>query len=183
MTEPEEGDPRLVPYGAAFVYALLLLGSLAWLALADRMAELPRAAIGTHGPLVDLAVGVGAGLLCAAVAAILSRVFAPIRRCEGRLAAMLGQPSELACALLVFAAAAAEQIAFRVVVQGAFGPVVAVAAQAAAGTGPGFWAFWPLALSLAVTTTLLVHVGFGLAAAAVAHALTLHLTLRRILFQ
>lgn len=181
--DASEPDPRLVPIAAVVVYAFLLAAALGWLAFADRLDELPRAAIGSRGAMVDFGVGVGAGLVGAAFARLVSRASAAVRAAEGRLALALGQPGEASFLALVFAAAAAEQITFRVAVQGAFGPVLAVAAQAAMSTGPGFWALWPLGLSMAAITTALVHLGFGLAAAALAHALTLHLTLRRILFQ
>lgn len=178
-----EPDPRLVPFAAVLVYALLLATALGWLGFADRLDEVPRSSIGAGGPLLDLGAGVCTGLVVAGFAALLARASTRVRAAEGRLRSVLAAPTERSLAVLVFCAAVAEQIAFRVAVQGAFGPLIAVAAQAAMSTGPGFWALWPIGLALAASTTALVHFGFGLAAAALAHALTLQLTLRRILVQ
>lgn len=84
---PEDPDPRddpdPGPYGRAASMAsgcallLFVPGALAWLGFRDRLELVSTEAVGRHGPLASLGLGLAVGLAIAGVLALLARYLAP----------------------------------------------------------------------------------------------------------
>lgn len=167
---------------AAFaVYLVVFLVAVVWLVVADRTAELPPLAFGTSEPWVAMTVGLVATAVGVPFCWLCSRSARSVRHCESRLAELLGTPRDGVVVMLPVTAAIAEELLFRCVLQGAFGPWRAVALQVGMSIGLGFWGWWPIAAGLGALSAWLVDAGYGLASATLAHALINYLTLRRIL--
>lgn len=166
---------------AGCLYVLMMAGALLWLGMRDRLAALPAAALGEHGLWPAAGTGLGAGLLGAAALASAARRSAALRRCEQRIAAVLGAMGEGSVLVLSLWSAVAEELFFRLAVQDALGLPAAVALYTLMNTGPGFWAWAPVAVLGALLFGGLVASGLGLLSATAAHAVINYLSLRRIL--
>lgn len=163
------------------LYFVMLIAALAWIGLRGRMAVLPELAIGERGIWVSAGAGLATGLGLAALLQLAGMSSTAVRRCEQRILALLGPLEDGGILLLSLLAALAEELFFRLAVQDAFGAPVAVALYVALNTGPGYWAWAPIALVAGVAFSALVATGFGLLSATVAHAVMNYLAMRRIL--
>lgn len=163
------------------LYTLLLLAALGWLALRDALGRVPALAIGEHGVLAGAAVGLGAGLGFAVLLSLASRLLPAVRAVESRMGGMLGDMTDAQVLGLSLLGAVAEEAFFRLAVLDALGLLWSVALFVLLNTGPGFWAWAPVALTMGLGFGGMVEAGFGLFSATLAHALINYLTLRRIL--
>jgi hypothetical protein len=172
--------PRpLVPLAVVF-YGAMLAGAWLWLWMRGRLGRLNELALGDYGLFAAAGTGLGAGLLAAAVLALLSRRVPAVRACEARIAAVVGGLQDPQLLQLALLSAIGEEAFFRVAAQDEFGLPVAVAVYAALSTGPGFWAWAPIAAGAAALFGGLLCAGGGLLAATTAHAIATYLSLRRI---
>jgi membrane protease YdiL (CAAX protease family) len=178
---PEPEDHRALLQVAGCLYTLLLLAALLWLWARDALEALPRMAVGSHGVLVSGATGLGAGLLGSLLLALAARRFRAMQSLERKVATMMGELSDAQILALSVFGALAEELFFRLAVLDALGLEWSVALFVVLNTGPGFWAWAPVALLMAVGFGAMVVSGFGLLSVTAAHALINYLTLRRIL--
>jgi membrane protease YdiL (CAAX protease family) len=178
---PPAHEGRAAMLYAGCLWVLLLAGALLWLWARDRLPELQKQALGEHGLWASASAGLAVGLGGALAFARAARSFAAMRAMERRIAGILGPMAESQVLALALGSAVAEEIFFRLAVQDAIGLAGAVACYALMNTGPGFWAFLPVALVSGLAFGLLVQNGFGLLSATAAHALINYLSLRRIL--
>ena len=172
--------PLVVPLAAVF-YAAMIAGAWLWLWLGDRLPILGVAAIGEHGIWAAAGLGLGAGLGGALALERLARRSGAVHRCERRIAALLGPLRDGQILQLSLLSAIAEELFFRLALQDALGLPAAVAIYAGLSTGPGFWAWAPIAAAAAALFGGLLQLGFGLLAATAAHAVINYLSLRRIM--
>jgi len=176
-----ELDPRSVNLFAGCLYTLLLAGALLWLWWRSAFATLPQQALGEHGIWVAAGSGLLVGLLLAGGLRLAARHWPQLAAIERRVARLLGPMGESQILWLSLLAAVAEEAFFRLAVQDQFGLPITVALYAAVNTGPGFWAWLPVAGVFGLCFGLLVEAGAGLLAATSAHAVVNYLSLRRIL--
>jgi hypothetical protein len=177
---PAPVAPRaLVPLAAIF-YGAMLAGAWLWLWMRGRLARLTELALGDYGLFAAAGAGLGAGLLAAGALALLARRVPAVRACEARIAAVVGGLQDPQLLQLALLSAIGEEAFFRVAAQDEFGLPVAVAVYAALSTGPGFWAWAPIAAGAAALFGGLLCAGAGLLAATTAHAIATYLSLRRI---
>ncbi|MBK8099131.1 MAG: hypothetical protein IPK26_18640 [Planctomycetes bacterium] len=174
-------DARTVHTFAGCLYSLMLVGSMFWLWLRDRTDVLATTALGNHGLPVALGAGLLGGGLGAGALTLASRRLRSLRTIEQRLATALGPLGETSILWLSLLGALAEEMFFRLAVQDLAGLTGSVALYTVMNTGPGFWAWAPVALLSALLFSGLVLGGCGLLAATTAHALMNYFTLRRIL--
>jgi membrane protease YdiL (CAAX protease family) len=181
--KPDGGKPpaAAVLSFAGCLYFAMLGAALLWLWQRERLSALPQVALGDHGLWAAAGSGLLAGLLGTAALAAASRTSAGVRACEQRIGVVLGAMGESAVIGLSTLSALAEEFFFRLAVQDALGLPVAVALYVVLNTGPGFWAWAPVALGFGLLFGSLVHWGLGLLSATVAHAVVNYLSLRRIL--
>ena len=177
---PPAGEAGNVLQVGGCVYTLLLVAALAWLQLRQRLSALAEQAIGSHGLLMAAGAGLACGLLGALLLALASRLFAPLRALERRAAGWLGGMTEVQVLGLSLGGAVAEETFFRLAVLDAMDLKWSVALFVVVNTGPGFWAWAPVALAMAVTFGVMVESGLGLLSVSIAHALINYLTLRRV---
>jgi len=163
------------------IYTLLLAAALLWLLVRQRLEILPEQAIGSHGLASAAGAGLAGGLLGALLLALAGRVFEPLRALEARIAALLGGLTDVQVLGLSLLGAVSEEVFFRLAVLDAMDLKWSVALFVVVNTGPGFWAWAPVALAMAVTFGVMVESGLGLLSVSVAHALLTYLTLRRVL--
>lgn len=181
MTEAPEPSARSLLATGGCLYFAMLAGALFWLDWRDRLAAVPERAIGEHGIWISAGIGLAAGLGAAAILALASRASVAVRGCELRVATLLGPMPDRAVLGLALLSAVAEEFFFRLAVQDALGMPAAVALYVVLNTGPGFWAWAPVALASGLLFSGLVALGCGLLAATVAHAVMTYLALQRIL--
>lgn len=180
--DPEPpSDARTVHTFAGCLYSAMLVGAVLWLWWRDRTDALATAALGDHGLPVAIGAGLVGGLLGAWALNFASRHVAPLATIEQRIASTLGPLGETSILWLSLLGALAEEMFFRLAVQDLAGLTGSVALYTVMNTGPGFWAWAPVALLSALLFSGLVLGGCGLLAATTAHALMNYLTLRRIL--
>jgi hypothetical protein len=166
---------------AGCLYSMLVAGAILWLWLRDRLPALQSTAIGAHGLVASMAMGLGVGLLGAGALWGASRWSQAVRRLEQRVSGVLGPLTETQILLLSMWSAVAEEAFFRLAAQDSLGMPLAVAMFVGANTGPGFWAWAPFALVFGTAFSTMVATGFGLLSATAAHAVINYLSLRRIL--
>jgi membrane protease YdiL (CAAX protease family) len=188
MAGPLTGKSARVPpeaTGAAaaalLLYTLVIAGALLWLWWRDDLGALPELALGRFGVLGGAGIGLLAGMLGAACLALASRWLAAVRRIEGRIGELVGPIGESALLTLALVSAVAEELLFRVAGQRAFGFSGSVALYVLGNTGPGFWAWAPVALVFGLMFATMIETGCGLLAVTTAHALLNYFSLRRIL--
>jgi membrane protease YdiL (CAAX protease family) len=179
--QPTDRDSRAAVLYAGCLYVLLLAGAFSWLWVRDRLSQVHEQALGEHGLWAGAGAGLAVGLGGAFLIAWAARSFAALAAMERRIAAILGPMAEPQVLTLALCSAVAEEMFFRLAVQDAIGLVGAVACYALMNTGPGFWAFLPVAVVSGLAFGLLVQNGLGLLSATTAHALINYFSLRRIL--
>jgi hypothetical protein len=162
MAGPLTGKSARVPpeaTGAAaaalLLYTLVIAGALLWLWWRDDLGALPELALGRFGVLGGAGIGLLAGMLGAACLALASRWLAAVRRIEGRIGELVGPIGESA--------------------------LLTLALYVLGNTGPGFWAWAPVALVFGLMFATMIETGCGLLAVTTAHALLNYFSLRRIL--
>jgi membrane protease YdiL (CAAX protease family) len=175
------GDGRSIVQAGGCIYVVLLLAALLWLHFRGRLGALPEQAIGSHGLAVAAGAGLACGLLATALLALAARVLAPLQRLERRIGSLLGGLNDVQVLGLSLLGALAEELFFRLAALDATDLKWSVALFVVVNTGPGFWAWAPVALAMAVTFGVMVESGLGLLSVTIAHALLNYLTLRRIL--
>jgi len=115
--DPDEPEPRTTAIAGGCLYTLLLMASVIWLLVRDRIAALQAASIGEHGIPAALGAGLGVGLAGFAVfALLLSRLpsTAPVAAQARKIFARMGDTPILS---LVVLGAVAEEMFFRLAVQ------------------------------------------------------------------
>jgi len=163
------------------LYLVLFGGGWFWLWQRQRLEAVPAMALGEHGLYASAAAGLSCGLLGAVLLGLLARRLTAVGRCEQRLAGLIGPLREHQIQVLAMLSAIAEEWFFRLAMQDALGMPIAVAIYGGLSTGPGLWAWAPVAGGAAAVFGGLVAGGFGLLSATVAHAVITYLSLRRIL--
>lgn len=175
--ELPEGTPLQI---AGCLYLMMLAAALIWLWAGDRMDSLAESALGDYGIWVAAGVGLGGGLLGALLLGFASHLKS-VQSYTERIATLLGPLSENQILALSILSAVAEELFFRLALQGAFGMAVAVGVYTGLNTGPGFWRSAWIALFAGLLFSGMVELGFGLLSATTAHAIINYLSLRRIL--
>lgn len=180
--QPPGAEPgtRGLLQAAGCVYTLLLLAALVWLGLRDALSALPRTALGTHGPLASAAAGLAVGLLGTWVLAAAARRLRALRAVEDKLRGAIGGVTDHQLLGIAVFGALAEEMFFRLAVLDALGLEWSVALYVLLNTGPGLWAWAPVALVMAVAFGAMVEAGLGLLSVTLAHAVINYLTFRRI---
>lgn len=180
-----DGDPMLEPRSTALaggcLYSLLLIASVVWLQLRDRIAVLRTAAIGDHGLPVALGAGLAVGLTGFGIFVLVQRRLpgdAPMVTQARRIFAPMGEAPVLTLVLL---GAVAEEMFFRLAVQDQFGLTGSVAAYSLLSTCAMGLRWLPFAVLLGLVLGSLVWFGFGLLASTTANAIMNYLCLRRML--
>ncbi|MCA8974460.1 MAG: hypothetical protein KDC98_07045 [Planctomycetes bacterium] len=184
QSDPDsEPPPRATAIAGGCFYTVLLLASVVWLMLRDRIALVRTAAVGEHGAAIAVATGLGVGMLGYWTYAYgLSRVraFAAIGTQVRQLFGSMGEAAALA---LVVIGAVAEEMFFRLAVQDQIGLVGSVATYALLSTGAMGLRWLPVAALHATVLGSLMAQGFGLLATTTANAVMNYLVLRRMLTQ
>lgn len=174
-------EPRTTAIAGGCLYSLLLIASVCWLQLRDRIELVSTAALGEHGAALALATGLGVGLGGYTLYAFgLSRLrsLAVIRRHARQMFGPMGEARTLT---LVLVGAVAEEMFFRLAVQDQFGLAGSVAAYTVLSTGALGLRWLPIAALHALALGSLMTFGFGLLATTAANAVMNYLSLRRML--
>lgn len=173
-------EPRFLLGAGITLYSVLTAVALLWLWLRERLDVLPLQAVGEHGPLAAVGMGLSVGAVSAAAMAILSRRLAALRAFEIEVGRVFGAASDTAAAVFVVVGAVGEELLFRLAVQDAFGLAGSVAAAVGLHSCLGGWRWSPLLLMHALLLGLVVQQGFGLLGSTTANAVLNYLNLRRI---
>lgn len=178
--EQPEQAPSLA-WAAVVLYALLLLAGYGWLWLRDRTGQVTATAVGEHGLLWSMGLGVAVGLALSGVFAAAIRHTRAFARLERRLAALVGPLSDSETTVLALFSALGEEFFFRLAMQDALGLYWSAAIFGLLHLGPrGTW-LWPvLAGALGLGFGWMVQAGCGLLSVTVAHALVNYISLRRM---
>ncbi len=176
-TPPES---RFLLAAGTILYGVMMLVALLWLWLRDRMEALPPAAVGTHGPWLASAIGLGVGWLGACALAIVNPRVARMRELEAVAKRSFQASGEMAAILFVTVGAIAEELFFRLAAQDAFGVTGSVAVAVLVNSYLAGWRWIPVSLLHALALSLIVQQGFGLLGSTTASAVMNYLNLRRI---
>lgn len=182
-TTPDEPrpDPRLSALVGGFVYSLLLVGGVGWLWARDRLGLLSSQAIGEHGVLAAVGVGLGVGVGGALVAAWVGAHSQRLAALEAEVRHVFAGIGDAPLLALLLVGAIAEEVFFRLAVQDVFGLGGSVAAYVLVNSTTANWAWIPITALHATVFGLLMHSGFGLLGTTTANAVLNYLCLRRIL--
>lgn len=165
---------------AAIVYTLMVGAALLWLDLRDRMDQVPKIAVGEHGPLISLAAGAAVGLLSSGLFLLARRYLPLFRGLEHRLAAIVGPLSDLEILCIALVSAIGEEFFFRGAMQDAWGPWWSAIVFGLLHSGPGLLLWGMVAFALGLLFSLMIENGLGLLSVTVAHAIINHISLRRM---
>lgn len=117
-------------------YLLLALAGVLWIGVARRVIPLALF-VDRERWWLDLALGVGGGLLLLALWAAASRLLPAARDLEARLAQILGPLPPGDAVVLALLSSFAEELFFRGALQGALGPITATLLFGLLHSGPG----------------------------------------------
>jgi membrane protease YdiL (CAAX protease family) len=154
--QPELDSPRPLPKGQLYrlawiFYLLLAVAAVAW--LGARQGTIPLSLfLRWPEAIVDLGVGIVAGLVLVGLWSAARRAFQSARRLEDELRRMLGAVEPTEVVALALLSGFAEELFFRGAVQGAFGWVAATVLFTVLHTGSGkAFRLWTLFAAIAGT--------------------------------
>ncbi len=173
-------ERRVGPFFALLFYGFLILAAWVWLDRGFR-SGLAEAWIPRNWPM-DVAIGLGGGLLFVALTPLVTRWSAPARELEREFGWILGEQKAWEIVLLALLSGVAEEFLFRGAMYRAVGPVMSTVVFAAVHW-PVNWSFrlWPfLALAAGSILALERHATGTLLAPAITHVLVNLVNLFRI---
>jgi len=165
---------------ALVVYSLLAGAALLWLHLRDRLEQVPKTAVGDHGPWISLFAGTAVGLLCSGLFLVARRYLPVFRRLENRLAELVGPLTEVQIVGIALAAAIGEELFFRGAMQDAWGLWWSAVVFGLLHSGPGLLLWGVVAFGLGLLFSVMIENGLGLLSVTMAHALINNISLRRM---
>ena len=165
---------------AVVVYSLLVGAALLWFHLRDRLDQVPKTAVGDHGPWISLLAGTAVGLLCSGVFLVARRYLPLFRGLENRLAEIVGPLTEVEIVGIALASAIGEELFFRGAMQDAWGLWWSAVVFGLLHSGPGLLLWGVVAFGLGLLLSLMIENGLGLLSVTVAHALINNISLRRM---
>ena len=172
-------ERRVAPLFAAFFYGFLVLAATVWLfALKGRIGAL----FTTANPLLDVGLGLGAGLVLAGACWALPSIWPTARELEKEFGWILGEQRKWEVVVLALVSGFAEEYFFRGAMIAAAGPIVTTLLFGALHW-PVNWSFrmWPfLALGAGLVFAMEVRVTGGIVAPIITHALVNGVNLWRI---
>lgn len=178
--EQPQSSGVALSFAASVFYGLFVFAAVMWFWLRDRSDRLPELALGEHGILWALGVGLSAGLALSGMMVLLGRYVKAFARLEARLTEAVGDLSEAEILLLAMASSIGEEMLFRGAIQDHFGLIVAALVFGCFHIGPGMWLWTVIATLLGLLFGAMVHFGFGLLSATLAHAVVNFISLRRM---
>ena len=161
-------------------YTLMVAAALLWLHLRGRMDQVPKVAVGEHGPLVSLAAGAAVGLLSSGLFLVARRYLPLFRGLESRLAALVGPLTDMEILGIAMASAIGEELFFRGAMQDAWGPWWSAIVFGLLHSGPGLLLWGMVAFALGLLFSFMIENGLGLLSVTVAHAVINHISLGRM---
>ncbi len=181
--KPEQkpaGEPRqLLLSSAILVYsAALLIGGI-WLHVFDRLGEVPKMAVGSHGAGISLAAGAGVGFAIVGILLVLRRYLRVFEQLEKPLKAIVAPLGEYEIVGLSLVTALGEEFFFRGAMHEFWGYWSALV-FGLFYSGPGLLFYGMLALLSGLLFSFMMEMQLGLLSVTVAHALINYFVLRRV---
>ncbi|MBL8737077.1 MAG: hypothetical protein JNL12_11660 [Planctomycetes bacterium] len=160
---------------------LAVLAALVWLDWRGRLDHLVEIAVGGHGPLVDLGVGVAVGLWLAFLFALAARRSTALQDFDASARRLLAGLGDTGRSVMLLAGVLGEEFLVRGAALDALGPIGAVALFLGVIIASGMTRVWLPALLGTTMLVALIESGFGLLATSVANAVLNHCNMRRLL--
>lgn len=180
---PEEGPPsaRSMVVVMVLSYTLMSLFAWAWLGLRDRSEIIPELAVGRHGELWAVGVGLGVALVISLLVELGRRYLRSVQDLESRLRANLPELRDGQIVGIALVSAVGEELFFRGAMQDALGPYLSALIFGLMHIRGGMLLWGVFALLMGLLFGLMVEFGFGLLSVSLAHALINYLSLRRMM--
>lgn len=180
---PQDEPPapaQLLTTGVA-ANLLAVTAALAWLGWRGRLEHLGEIAVGGHGPLVDLGVGVAVGMGLAFLQALAAKRSAALQDLDAAARRLLDGLGDTGRSVMLLASVLGEEFLVRGAALDAIGPFGAVALFLGVIIASGMARVWLPALIGTTILVAMIQSGFGLLATAVANAVLNHCNMRRLL--